>query len=976
MASAYSIARTYNEFIPPVDLEFMANAMEMKQNQYDANYAAVQGQLDFIANLDILKGEDKQYLVERTKALVEDINLSGKIDISNNAVTKQLQSHIKQALDNNVMNAVSSTAKYRKFKGSLEELKQNNPDQYSLENELYSLRPFQNYLMDGKVGSVLGELSYTPYTDIQKKFNEYVNEMNESYGDRVVEVPKIGADGERYIEKRTWRGLSQNEIRSVFENSLSPQDTKQLQINGWYRFGLATPEIAEKKYFEFRDAEVAEADGNIALYKEYLKNTTDPETKAKIESEIVSLEASKKRVRSYEQYSKNPEVIAELMERENLIGGLVSKYSEKERKRELETNSAYYSQKGLEIDLADLQIKQKNLELAQDEFEYKKQKDALDRELEAVKAAASAAGKTKENTIVLEQTGVLTNEFDSQKFITDTEASLSTTSNFVTEQIRAKFGTNADNVLAAINKQAEMEGDTTPEYKTQLMFQKLSEAGVVSEQLNAKKIEFDVTFNKIRKIRDLRSQPADVLKDSEGVKDLISKLIVTSTIKDEKGNIVPASTNIIPLTNLLLTGISTDNKTTFGKEILSKYGSLIRSSLPGKKANEQLTVNDAAEWLAKEGETQIKIISDMRKGFYADHVLDEANNWVYKPKNNNSSKVLVGLMGENAAIDKLDIISKTDGKYKALDKNGKDISREFKKTLTYLTERDSKMSFGNKYAGAKLVEGYSNDRGVEKYYAEQVKSEFAKSEMGQSATISDSKDPNYIKLVNLANSQSPEGTGFAATTNSPITITHLGNDQWELSQMVADKKGDIRKSKKISGSTLRSNLPNATIDFAVKDNTFYPVNEKFAPNNQNKIKYIKNKTGVDISPVNLISQISNTNIPDPSKQTLIELTGKANNIYVETSFDDSELGSNNATIRFIYKNGKGDTKPVVLLEKEQPLDVYQDSRALLLTMPEIFLNEIIQDIIDKEAFSVNKNPANIKYSRLGLLSEKLNNGTK
>lgn len=962
MASAYSIARTYNEFIPPVDLEFMANAMEMKQNQYDANYAAVQGQLDFIANLDILKGEDKQYLVERTKALVEDINLSGKIDISNNAVTKQLQSHIKQALDNNVMNAVSSTAKYRKFKSSLEELKQNNPDQYSVENELYSLRPFQNYLMDGKVGSVLGELSYTPYTDLQKKFNEYVNEMNESYGDRVVEVPKIGADGERYIEKRTWRGLSQNEIRSVFENSLSPQDTKQLQINGWYRFGLATPEIAEKKYFEFRDAEIAEADGNIALYKEYLKNTTDPETKAKIESEIVSLEASKKRVRSYEQYSKNPEVIAELMERENLIGGLVAKYSEKERKRELETNAAYYSQKGLEIDLADLQIKQKNFELEQDKFEYTKQKDALDRELEAAKAAA--AGKTKENTIVLEQTGVLPKEFDSQKFIADTETSLTTTSNFVTEQIRAKFGTNADNVLAAIDKQAEMEGDTTPEYKTKLMFQKLSEAGVVSEQLEAKKIEFDVTFNKIRKIRDLRSQPADVISENP---ELFKGLWVASAFAGGEDRLA--------ILDFISKGLTLDNSKTVYKDIVDKYANSIRQSI-GLKEETQVSPGHIVTWLEKNDGKQSEVIKTLKKGMYADHILDEANNWVYKPKNNNSSKVLAGFMGENAAIDKLDIISKTDGKYRAFDKNGKDISREFKKTLTYLTERDSKMTFGNKYAGAKLVEGISNDRGVDKYYAEQIKSEFAKSEMGQSATISDNKDPNYIKLVNLASSQSPEGAGFAATTNSPITITHLGNDQWELSQMVADKKGDIRKTKKISGNTLRSNLPNATIDFAVKDNTFYPVNEKFTPNNQNKIKYIKNKTGMDISTVNLISQISNTTIPDPSKQTLIELTGKADNIYVETSFDDSELGSSNATIRFIYKNGKGDTKPVVLLEKEQPLDVYQDSRALLLTMPEIFLNEIIQDIIDKEAFSVNKNPANIKYSRLGLLSEKLNNGTK
>lgn len=946
MASAYSIARTYNEFIPPVDLEFMANAMEMKQNQYDANYAAVQGQLDFIANLDILKGEDKQYLVERTKALVEDINLSGKIDISNNAVTKQLQSHIKQALDNNVMNAVASTAKYRKFKSSLEELKQNNPDQYSLENELYSLRPFQNYLMDGKVGSVLGELSYTPYTDIQKKFNEYVNEMNESYGDRVVEVPKIGADGERYIEKRTWRGLSQNEIRSVFENSLSPQDTKQLQINGWYRFGLATPEIAEKKYFEFRDAEVAEADGNIALYKEYLKNTTDPETKAKIESEIVSLEASKKRVRSYEQYSKNPEVIAELMERENLIGGLVAKYSEKERKRELETNSAYYSQKGLEIDLADLQIKQKKFEL------------------EEAAAAAAAAGKTKENTIVLEQTGVLVNEFDSQKFIEDTKQTITETEIFVTNQIREKFGANADNVLSAINKQAELEGDTTPEYKTQLMFQKLSDAGVVNKALIDREIKFQEAMYNTRELRNLRSQPTDIVGDSP--QQFYTNFFNASPVGGVEA--------IEDFTKFLVASKASDNSTTNAEYTKKKFSKQIRNDL-NLADNAQITDRQLARWLTQEGETQKTVIKDFKKGMYADHVLNEASNWFYKPKNNNSSKVLANMFGEGGDTQ-IDVIEKKNGTLVAFDAKGNNISNKFQKTLQYLASRDKTMSFGNKYYSADLIEKMSSDRIYEKFYAEQVKSKFSKSQMGQSATISDNKDPNYIKLVALANSQGEEGTAFAATTNSPITITHLGNDKWELSQMVADKQGDIRKFRKISGNTLRKNLPNATIEFDVKDNTFYPVNKKFAPNNQNKIKYIKNTTGLDISPVNLISQISNTNIPDPSKQTLIDLTGKANNIYVETSFEDSELGNNNATIRFVYKNGKGDMKPVVLLEKEQPLDVYQDSRVLLLTMPEIFLNEIIQDIIDKEDFSVTKNPANIKYSRLGLLSEKLNNGTK
>jgi len=155
MASAYGIAREYNRFVPPMDLSLFAQAMQVKQGKYEKNYNDLANKLDLLKNIDIIKSEDKDYLVNRTNKIVDEINRIGNdigIDFSSGNEFAQLNSYIGTAIDSNVINAIQSTQKYRVFNEQVNQLKEKHPDKYSAVNEAYALRPFVSYLNDGKVG--------------------------------------------------------------------------------------------------------------------------------------------------------------------------------------------------------------------------------------------------------------------------------------------------------------------------------------------------------------------------------------------------------------------------------------------------------------------------------------------------------------------------------------------------------------------------------------------------------------------------------------------------------------------------------------------------------------------------------------------------------------------------------------------------------------------------------------------------------
>lgn len=341
MPSAYSTLNTYNEFIPPVDLSLMAKAMEVKQTKFDTNYASIQNQLDLIGSLDLIKSEDKEYVYERTKQLVSQIPMGA--DLSNSSLAMQIRNHIKQAIDSNVSNALTSTANFRAFQTEIKTLKEKNPEQYSVINEMYALRPYMQWVNDGKAGTKMGSLSYTPYSDPNKKIQTILKDAMTSRG--TYKFQEKDPNNEFGIIEKEYSGLDENLISNIVNNMLTAQDRQQLAINGWYNMGGASNEQAAALRDKYVSQQKKAYDGSVIILNEKINKTADPVKKQEliIQRDGVLAMSNKFRdiVNDPSLIGNTAEQIGYFMETQKLMSGALSLYGRELKSITTKTDEAY-----------------------------------------------------------------------------------------------------------------------------------------------------------------------------------------------------------------------------------------------------------------------------------------------------------------------------------------------------------------------------------------------------------------------------------------------------------------------------------------------------------------------------------------------------------------------------------------------------------------------------------------------------------
>lgn len=353
MASAYGIARTYNEFIPPVDLKLLGQAMEVKQQKFDTNFTNIQNTIDLLGNVDLIKDADREYFGERVKGLIEDINTFGDINLSSNAVSSQIQSHIKQALDENVMNGMEGTAKYRNYMKEVEDYKKNKPEKFNEINRMYGLLPFTSWLNDGQAGTTYGNLEYTPYVDIEKEKSDFIAEIVKSKG--IGKMDYLDNKGNK-ITVSTW-GLSDEDIRQIAESRFNEQDDKQLEINGWYNTGGATTEELQSKLQGHYKSMGLNLDSNIEQLESELKQTPVGEARDKLAAKLHYYQTRKQGLDNTipSLMNQSNKEIGKYFAKEKIIGDMIDIYQKSDVSRELSEDKAFWEAQKTSIERAKLQ---------------------------------------------------------------------------------------------------------------------------------------------------------------------------------------------------------------------------------------------------------------------------------------------------------------------------------------------------------------------------------------------------------------------------------------------------------------------------------------------------------------------------------------------------------------------------------------------------------------------------------------------
>jgi|TARA_R110000744_G_scaffold205725_3_gene324394 hypothetical protein len=337
MANAYSILDGVTEYIPPTDLQFMQGALAFKQNKFDTNQAAIQDLYDRTISLDLMKDQDKDYLKSKLNNLVDDIN-SGDGDISDPNLSRRIGSHLKQALDKNVMNAASSTLAARKLLSDIDKAKERNDGSYAAQNDMFATRGLRNWKNDGDVGSQYGGGSYVNYQDYQGKMAKILSDPRkfaEEYGYQ----QKYGANGLYFLDVDGER-VSKDKIASIVQTNLGQQDRMQMQIDGWAKFGGDDATKAAEAYTTYSKTLEDRQTTTVANAEIAFTLNDSDENEQILNSHKLTLETM---VSNKEEMLKNPSEsranMQTMMIEGEFMNNITNAYSYDSRKEKLKANN-------------------------------------------------------------------------------------------------------------------------------------------------------------------------------------------------------------------------------------------------------------------------------------------------------------------------------------------------------------------------------------------------------------------------------------------------------------------------------------------------------------------------------------------------------------------------------------------------------------------------------------------------------------
>ena len=340
MASAYSILRDYGDYIQPYDFNLITKGLEYKQSKYDANAAKIQQEIDSLTNLDLYRDVDKQYLYQKIKRVTELINATPHLDLSENGVVNSIHARVSDVVDDKVMNAYMGTQAVRNYFQTVKNIKEKHPKQYSARNDAYGRQPILEWLANNEVGEEFKGTEYIPFSDVRGKM---VETLKEFYKDSksTIEVPEI-VDGKptgRMIRKE-FKGLSPDEVASIFAMQLDANDQKQLEIDAWASFER-NPEQTVQTFKTYTDKRLDELHNELKL----AKKNGETDKIAYYESAIDNFKTTTQNMLD----SGDIKGISNYMQKEVVLGDLKNAFRKRRVSLEYKEDAVYW--KGLNYSL-------------------------------------------------------------------------------------------------------------------------------------------------------------------------------------------------------------------------------------------------------------------------------------------------------------------------------------------------------------------------------------------------------------------------------------------------------------------------------------------------------------------------------------------------------------------------------------------------------------------------------------------------
>lgn len=237
MASQYSILRQYAPYVSLYNIDLVKDVMMYKQQKVDAAREKIYTQVDYLMGQEIDKPEARAYMEDKMSGVIANINQKFKgVDLSSDGVTRAIQGEISSVLDDTVINAIAGTKEGKRVMKEIESLKQNHPELYSPINEWHALDPYYKWRSDGKAGSRLGGLHYSPYVDYTKEINKLVSDFRKNNEGKKIQTTEYDVKGNPTggIIEVNVDELTDSQIRNFVSANLSENMRNQMRIEASY----------------------------------------------------------------------------------------------------------------------------------------------------------------------------------------------------------------------------------------------------------------------------------------------------------------------------------------------------------------------------------------------------------------------------------------------------------------------------------------------------------------------------------------------------------------------------------------------------------------------------------------------------------------------------------------------------------------------------------------------------------------------
>ena len=236
----------FNPYVEQQPVSQMVQIGEQKQNQYDQGIQKIQGQIDNVAGMDVMRDTDKQYLQSRLNDLGNNLKTVAAADFSNFQLVNSTGGMINQiGKDPIIQNAVISTQRVRK--GMAEKDTANQNGKGSPENDWWFNNGVNNYLNNTDPKASYND-SYLEYHDVKPKMMEVLKSLHESSSS--TEVPWVtNIDGSVDYNKTAtamvengYKGITSGKIENALRSSFDQNDLRQMRISGLYQFKNYSPD--------------------------------------------------------------------------------------------------------------------------------------------------------------------------------------------------------------------------------------------------------------------------------------------------------------------------------------------------------------------------------------------------------------------------------------------------------------------------------------------------------------------------------------------------------------------------------------------------------------------------------------------------------------------------------------------------------------------------------------------------------------